>query len=117
MSIFNQDFDVDQGRGWIKDIFLLDSNKTPIDLRGYVASGAVKPTIYPYTSIANFTCTMIDGLGGHFIVALSEDDSTLMTDSRYEYEIILTSDDVSYSLLKGFLNTNQGVSAYVPPAE
>jgi len=118
MSLFNQDFVVDAGRDWAKDIYLLDANNAPtVDLRGYTITGSLKPVVFPYTSVANFICTFISAIAGQFTIALDATDTEGLTDERYEYEIVLTSGNTSYSLLKGFLTISSEVPAYVIPTE
>jgi hypothetical protein len=112
MSFFTQDFSVDTGCDFFADIILKNNPDEFTDLRGFTIAGQVWQEFYPYGVVAEFQVTHVDDLNGHFQLQLLNQDTQFLVDRQYEYEIIASSGDTIYSILKGYMNVTKGSPTY-----
>jgi hypothetical protein len=82
-----QDLTVYQGDDWAAMVAVLNSDRTPADLTGYTAKAQMRAGIADQTwdVAAEFTCAVV--LPNLISISLTSDQTTLLTQSSYLWDL------------------------------
>ena len=99
---------IDQGADFIHNIYLLDQNGDPFNITGYTANAQVRKT-FTSTSFKTIDVEVGDENG---LVSLSMNSYTtsLLTETRYVYDVLLHSNNVTSRLVEGIIQVNPDVT-------
>jgi len=102
---------IDQGADFIYYIYVVDNSGNTINLSTYTANSLIRPS---YTSnvyyVANINTT--NSSNGQIIMTVNSATTSQLTQTRYVYDLVLTSNTGIVSrLIEGYVNVNLGVTA------
>ena len=99
---------VDQGANFLYNVYLIDSDGNPFDISGYSANSQLRTT---YTSSSYVTITAsVDGANGIVTMSMNSHTTANLTNSRYVYDLELTSNNVTSRIIEGIISVNPGVT-------
>ena len=101
---------IDQGADFIYYIYLVDNSGNTINVSSYTANSVLRPS---YTSNVYYSAelNMSNANNGQIVMTVNSATTSLMTQTRYVYDLVLTSNTGIVSrLLEGFVNVNLGVT-------
>lgn len=114
----NKDGTVDliglQGTTWIlyAQVYKDKTCSTPKDLTGFSVRGLIKSSYGDSTTIAEFTCTILEPFSsGKIQLYMSAEDSAKIPYSKikYVYDVVLFSEEMTYRVLQGKLRIDPKV--------
>jgi hypothetical protein len=99
---------VDQGTNFIYNIYLIDEDGNIFDISDYTANAQIRKT---YTSTSNVAITTnITGASGLISLTMNAATTSLLTQTRYVYDLELTDGTNVSRILEGFVTVNPGVT-------
>ena len=100
---------VDQGTDFVFNVYLIDVNGNPFDLTGYTANAQIRRS-YTANTFYNIDTTVLANAGLIFL-HMSPDTTSLLTETRYVYDLDLYSSSNNTSrIIEGIVNVNPGVT-------
>jgi hypothetical protein len=99
---------VDQGANFIYNVYLIDEDGNIFDISDYTANAQIRRT---YTSTSNVAITTsITGASGLISLSMNAATTSLLTQTRYVYDLELTDGANVSRILEGFVTVNPGVT-------
>jgi hypothetical protein len=101
---------LDQGTSFTYNVYLIDSSGVAIDLTGFTGNSQLRTS---YTSNVYFTMNVAVSTVNTGLITLSMNTSTtsLLTASKYLYDVKLTSNNnVVSRLMEGVISVNKNVT-------
>ena len=99
---------VDQGADFIHNIYLIDQNGDPFDISGYTANAQIRKT-YSSTTFTTMDIALAN-TSGLITLSMNSTTTSLLTNTRYVYDLQLHSNDVTSRLLEGIVTVNPDVT-------
>ena len=99
---------VDQGANFVYNIYLIDSDGNPFNISGYSGNAQIRKT---YTS-SSYTTMNVNIAGSNGIITLSMNSTTTanLSNTRYVYDLELSSNNVVSRIVEGIVTVNLGVT-------
>lgn len=107
-----------QGDDWAAAVNVLNADGTPADLTGYTAQAQIRsgPADQSWAVAAEISCVVEDVLG-LISLSLTHDQTSLLTDQPYVWDMQITSPDNEITtLLNGQVAVALEVTRELPPA-
>jgi len=100
---------VDQGANFVYNIYLIDSDGNPFNISGYSGNAQIRKT---YTS-SSYTTMNVNIAGSNGIITLSMNSTTTanLSNTRYVYDLELSSNNVVSRIVEGIVTVNLGVTS------
>lgn len=86
MSAAKYDITLDQGSTFTLQITLQQPAGTPINLSGYTIRSQIRKS-YTGSLIEEFTCAIVTAASGIFQMALTAEETKLLTEAEYVYDV------------------------------
>lgn len=103
-----QDLIVDQGADFIHKVYLIDTSGNPFDITGYSANAQIRRN---FTSNSYIDISInLDHVNGLVAMSMNADTTALLTQTRYVYDLDLSSNNVVSRIVEGVVNVNPGVT-------
>jgi len=104
--------DINQGTDFDAEVELLDQNDAAVDLTGYSAWGQMKKN-YAASNATSFTIAFVQPrTDGKIKMALSENETNLLTPGRYIYDLVVEDGNGKYTrAVQGTVTVTPGVTS------
>ena len=97
------------GDDFVADVYILDEDGNAVDITGWTFTAQVDDP--NGVLVASFTCTPIDEVGGHLTVALSEADTTAISDvENCVWDLQAVVSGVTKTYLYGYITAGADVT-------
>lgn len=111
MAASQQNLVIDQGADYYRTFTITSSDTNlPSDLTGYVFAGQIRRSVTATANVA-FTVGIVEAVLGQAYLSLSNADTMLLVDTKYVYDIEITSVTNKKSrILEGMITINPNVT-------
>lgn len=101
---------LNRGESFEKNIQIIQSTGTPLNLTGYTVDSNIKATYTDVSASAAFTCSISSATNGQFVMQLHPSSSRLLTGSCYLYDVRITSGSEVQYILEGKVHVSPSVT-------